>query len=81
MQHFIITGELLSDIVSHCDRVLWKGGNVGNTQVHYIHWAFSPYSLQKSYLHMQVQGTYCVRIGTLSADFSLSVQSFKSFKF
>ena len=54
---------------------------MGSTQVHYIHCAFSPYSLQKSYLRMQVQGTCCVRIGTLSADFSLSVQNFKVLSF
>ena len=30
---------------------------------------------------MQVQGTCCVRIGTLSANFSLSVQSFKVLSF
>ena len=30
---------------------------------------------------MQVQGTCCVRIGTLSADFSLSVQTFKLLSF
>ena len=54
---------------------------MGNTQLQYIHRAFSP-SYQNSYLNMQVQGTCCDLIGTLSTDFLLSVQSFKvsSFK-
>ena len=72
VQYFIITGEMFSNVLSyHFMPVCSKKLTMHETCLHKSCTCIVHVHLHtKSYLHMKVQGTCCVHIGTFSADFA-----------